>query len=524
MNAQDVTIVSPQWKALKVVRPFDPVEIFFRVAAGFVGETLTLDPKYQEDSWDLATMALKRLNATHFGLVGPATVAPLEGIHELVWTAQGATSNLTASFEVSCTDGDVCNGMERLVWKTKKTQECVSPKKPLCDDGIACTQDFCENGFCRHEIVKSPLAKNKNCPKCAGKQCKRSCKGKECGSDGCGGTCGSECTDGKYCIEGKCKTKDVQGTCRSPYEITEQAQALNWKGTFAIEGNTKKGINELIPECNRASDASEIIYKFVVPDSVGFTGIDARVHSTKKKADGSYDSSALDTVLQLLEIDPKVDSDPSAGCLRSNAERALSVSCSDDSSPPGSYSSRVTWMLKPGYVYYLHVDGYSNRDTGPFLLTVRLTPQCTMNCQGKFCGDSGCEGVPCGECTGNKECSADGLFCIAPNCKKKCKKSKKSCGPDNCGGSCGTCDLSNNEFCLKGVCTKFPKCNSLLPKCFYKVKKGRATTRVAGCPIGKYCSTDCKCRSPDAKMPDLALDAEAVKPEIVNSYLDETGS
>ena len=63
------------------------------------------------------------------------------------------------------------------------------------------------------------------------------------------------------------------------------------------------------------------------------------------------------------------------------------------------------------------------------------------NCDGKECGDDGCEGT-CGEC-------APGLFCGAGKCYPhicfpKCIFEGKECGDDGCGGSCGECEWPNS--------------------------------------------------------------------------------
>ena len=60
---------------------------------------------------------------------------------------------------------------------------------------------------------------------------------------------------------------------------------------------------------------------------------------------------------------------------------------------------------------------------------------CTPQCQGKKCGPDGCGGV-CGTCSGaTKHCDDAGL-CTA-TCKPQCDGAK--CGGDGCGGTCGTC-------------------------------------------------------------------------------------
>ena len=73
------------------------------------------------------------------------------------------------------------------------------------------------------------------------------------------------------------------------------------------------------------------------------------------------------------------------------------------------------------------------------------TPEtaCTPDCDGKVCGDDGCEGT-CGACAGT--CSDDQSECIV--CEPACDG--KACGDDGCGGSCGSC--TGTDTCNAGVC------------------------------------------------------------------------
>lgn len=65
------------------------------------------------------------------------------------------------------------------------------------------------------------------------------------------------------------------------------------------------------------------------------------------------------------------------------------------------------------------------------------------NCFGKECGPDGCGGV-CGTCDGPQdECVVDQCVC-QPACQDK------NCGSDGCGGTCGAC--GQNEECGDGVC------------------------------------------------------------------------
>jgi hypothetical protein len=75
-------------------------------------------------------------------------------------------------------------------------------------------------------------------------------------------------------------------------------------------------------------------------------------------------SFLYDTVLELR----------SAECNYSSA----SLACSDDSSPPGEYGSRVSALLTPG-TYYLVVDGFDSTQWGPFNLSLLFRPACASS-------------------------------------------------------------------------------------------------------------------------------------------------
>ena len=68
---------------------------------------------------------------------------------------------------------------------------------------------------------------------------------------------------------------------------------------------------------------------------------------------------------------------------------------------------------------------------------------CTPDCEGKDCGDNGCEGS-CGECGGEQQACVDNKCICQPNCDGK------DCGPDGCGGACGEC--AETDLCCAGGC------------------------------------------------------------------------
>lgn len=61
-------------------------------------------------------------------------------------------------------------------------------------------------------------------------------------------------------------------------------------------------------------------------------------------------------------------------------------------------------------------------------------PRCQPLCDGKQCGDDGCQGS-CGECDEGLVCDAG--VCAPPQCTPEC--GQRECGDDTCGGSCGLC-------------------------------------------------------------------------------------
>jgi hypothetical protein len=62
----------------------------------------------------------------------------------------------------------------------------------------------------------------------------------------------------------------------------------------------------------------------------------------------------------------------------------------------------------------------------------------------KPCGPDGCGGT-CGTCAANEACQSATCVCV-PNCPGK------NCGEDGCGGSCGACKPEDGGSCQDGVC------------------------------------------------------------------------
>lgn len=106
---------------------------------------------------------------------------------------------------------------------------------------------------------------------------------------------------------------------------------------------------------------------------------------------------------------------------------------------------------------------------------------CQPSCQGKACGPDGCGGS-CGTCPA-------GYGCVNGNCIKECtpKCEGKLCGDDGCGGSCGKCPEGYS-------CDAFGKCQPLCtPSCAGKECGPDGCGGSCGqCTQGKTC-TNGKC-------------------------------
>jgi hypothetical protein len=367
-------------------------------------------------------------------------------------------------------DGSFCNGIERIV-----DGECVKVPAAPCDDGVDCTMDLCDevNKTCSHLLMG-------DCAMCRMGDCTPECAGKVCGDNGCGGSCG-DCDAASGCTPtGSCKLANSDGTCSKPRPL---AVVLGSNMAQTITGDTTSGVHKLIPTCNSTSTAVEDVYSFTLTAP---TGIEATTHD-------------YDTVLYLRKEDPNT---PGSEC--ADNRPAATVACSDDSAPPGDYGSRVAALLPPG-TYYLVVDGFDDTQFGSYTLKVKFVAGCVPNCDGQFCnGSDGCGGS-CGACESGMKCGSD-LRCRPDPCIPGCSNedgSPRVCGDDGCQGSCGSCAIG--ELCVEksGTCATFRSCDHLRPTC------------EPGCEKGSFCGSDCACHKSSDPLPDLVVNAERLKSEIL---------
>ncbi len=420
-------------------------------------------------SWGGADLPGLSKNKGRFTFGKTITAPARIGVHDLSWQFEVIASQKTfgpevaGKIEVTCSDGLFCNGEERLT-----SRGCVAGPPP-CDDGVACTDDICDEA--QKTCVYQP--NGPSCATCSSKNCNPKCgPHDQCGDDGCGGKCVSAATDaagsclgGQFCVDRTCQSVSLPGTCNNPLPLFGAAGfAVPDAGIVTTQtGDSSAGIDALKVSCG-AAGIKELIYRFDVGVKMG---AEIRVLAA------SGDPDALDTVAAIHK-DDCVTQGPWPGF------------CSDDASPPGGLGSRVYGPLDPGS-YRLVVTGYSASQVGPFQLQIKFVPGCTPACDGKYCGPDGCGGQ-CGACGAGQECSALGKCFTAP-CTPSCTGGRK-CGDDGCGGSCGAC--AAGEICAEadGKCVSASGCDHLKPVC-------------KNCGPKSYCGTDCACHPVSETLIDL---------------------
>jgi hypothetical protein len=437
------------------------------------GEVTLVLVSQEQEGWSSGTLGLATSvkpgeTATFTGTVPtPAQT----GLHTLTWTPHQKGTPFEApvrmQVEVTCSDGIYCNGEERFA-----NGQCVTVRA-ACDDGTDCTADDCDEQarVCVHTPMEA-------CAVCrAGPSCVPQCADKQCGDDGCGGECGT-CDPGYGCAQAifQCKSEMQPGSCRSPLPLLRDGVAL--LGDHTIQGDTSGGIHQVVPSCNSTSTSMESVYTFTTTQRVG---LEARVFG-------------YDTVLHLRK---KLTGDGAADCLDNTP--AKTVACSDDASPPGDYGSRITVALDPG-TYYLIVDGFDSSQFGPFTLKARFAADgCVPRCDGLYCGGSDGCGGNCGVCEDGKVCTKG--RCLPSPCTPQCNG--KECGDDGCGGQCGVCPGA--ELCVpsSGQCETFASCDHLRPRC------------SPACGASEFCGTDCACHPVSGALPDLVVDVQRLKNEML---------
>jgi hypothetical protein len=212
--------------------------------------------------------------------------------------------------------------------------------------------------------------------------CTPDCIGKTCGDDGCGGQCGACTNPGEVCDPtGTCNSPGAGDSCMEPFMVESFP--------FVANGSTVGATN---------------LYAYSYEECPGTDtgsgdGSSDHVFLMKPEKSGNYEfilENNYDSSMYLVTDCGDVD----ATCVMAAEE-------------VGSWAEEtfVAYMEK-WTSYYVIVDGaanFTNYD-GTYTLSIAefTKPGCTPQCEGKVCGEDGCDGF-CGACTKASEvCDATG--------------------------------------------------------------------------------------------------------------------
>jgi hypothetical protein len=312
--------------------------------------------------------------------------------------------------------------------------------------------------------------------------------------------------------------------------------SLPFTATYALD--LTGAFDQIVPECG-TTGTGDIIVKFRLPAHISTVGFEARLYGA--------DGAELDQVLEIRPASP-------------DCETLLPYptgTCSDDSTPPGRFGSRVFGQLEPEHEYLLVASVYSNDNLGPSVLEIFVSAgPCTPQCEGKTCGSDGCpggrqcgrcgDGNCCYNCLSGDQCRFGDSYCTqgladpdtavcepgkttcTPDCKgRSCGPSRNRCPdplynasapydpkhPDpifQCGHTAGKCGMCTNGLAnvvprtcdlRSGRCRDTPHCDSLNPTCPLADLDFMAK---------HFCGSDCHWHALDEEMVDLVIGDEAL--------------
>ncbi len=256
-------------------------------------------------------------------------------------------------------------------------------------------------------------------------ECTPNCSNKNCGSDGCGGSCGA-CLNGKACSSaGTCVSCINNIDCNDNNPCTDDSCSSGACTRVNVSGTASCTVNYGTCTATGSQTCSDGVYG----NCSG--GTDPRIANCSGKTCGSDGCGGTCGTCP----NGKACS-PAGTCVAcsSNADCNDNNPCTNDSCSSGTCvntnnSSQVKCSVSFGTCT---ATGSQTCSGGVYGDCTGATDPTKTNCNGKSCGPDGCGGT-CGTCTDSKICSTAGICVCAPSC------SGKNCGPDGCGGTCGAC-------------------------------------------------------------------------------------
>ncbi len=408
--------------------------------------------------------------------------------------SKGCSANLTHSWScVAAGDDDDClepkyTACPSGVQCDPATGECAgNPCVPSCT-GKECGPDGCGGicGACGEGYICEVGGQCK-----PDGECTPTCDGAVCGGDGCGGSCG-ECGEGKECMNGACygqvgatctqSTQCLTGLCLplgqdSLCTLACSADSACPEGWECINWLMGQPAKVCAPKTNRTIDNC--------PDTaecVGLCGGNVACITTCYMA--ATDGAQADYALLFQCMTTKCTYCTDDACLG----QCSMTTCFQDFANcfPGQLNCQESLECMqecPSAQEECSSDCYSDAMPGAKKLLVDLfaciedecedssDPSCAGNsisagackplfeqclggcvafCEGYECGPDGCGGN-CGSCGAGEQCKSGACVVVCvPTCEGK------SCGSDGCGGQCGTC--GEGFVCVDGECNDAGEC------------------------------------------------------------------
>jgi hypothetical protein len=383
-------------------------------------------------------------------------------------TCTGSEGTTTCAETVCAALPECCSGATWSVACSVKAAELCAECgcAPECD-GKSCGSDGCDgscgdlDGGCEAGSACDPST-----GQCA---CVPDCDGKSCGDDGCGDTCGDcptepcmvySCGDGGACTPMP-KDCDDSDPCTSDGceddACTHTPIVCDDQNDCTTETcNSSTGDCDAEPVSEGAFCDDDNVATTLEACSAGQCGCTADCTSKQCGDDGCggdcgacttgdlCSPSACDIMTSQCVVEP-IDCEEGSACDPSTGQCACvpdcdGKSCGDDGCD-GSCGD---------------LDGECEEGSACDPSTGQCA--CVPDCDGKSCGDDGCGGFSCGTCAGQDTCNETGQCVCQPSCAEE-----NACGDDGCDGSCGDLDGGCEEGSAcdpsTGQCACVPDCD-----------------------------------------------------------------
>jgi hypothetical protein len=374
---------------------------------------------------------------------------------------------IVASAHTGCTSDDDCSDLVGS-----------SCQAPACDteDGLCGFEGLPDETICETVDERPGRCQDEECVP----DCEPDCSDERCGDDGCGGSCG-ECEDGQVCEDAVCVPEDLPvcgdevcddtedcGSCLADCGCGCGEECLSGACTFTACHGLVCGDDGCGGSCGQCLVGERCEAGACVPDlTCGDAACEVGEDCSSCPADCGCGcgESCMGGKCKFTACDERVCGDD--GCDGSCGDCDEGEVCSN-----GACVSEDLPYCGDEVCDETEDCASCHQDCGCGCGESCVDAACAFTaCAGRECGDDGCDGS-CGDCPPNNicdngrcvwldgcgneacepgehcgNCPADcgcgcGETCYEDTCKfTACLN--RDCGDDGCGGSCGTCEISD---------------------------------------------------------------------------------